>query len=255
MKQLERVFHPRRLLLMKGMKVKRANVVIKMIGPLLILSVLASGCAVGPTDTTKGLLDNSDQLQSLSFQIAKQPDLPDWQVQREKITQALGDKVFDKEFGRVFDSLIVALGTMGVQVGGVQRDSGFISAYGCGALLPKDRAKELQYNSLVEYCRYSNVNPDLLRPQARGNSAENDITRPEYHARKAEWYAGQALEAVVAGYFSNATMTISLVKQSAKQTKVKLRFSKVYYPPIVEELYKTVWPSLDKQIFMDQGTD
>ncbi len=233
---------------------KRPNVIIRIIVPLLILSVLVIGCAVGPTDT-KGLLDTSDQLQSLSFQIAKQPDLPDWQVQREKITQALGDKVFDKEFGRVFDSLIVSLGTMGVQVGGTDRQSGVITAYGGSALLPKDRARELQYNSLVEYCRYSNVNPDLLRPQERGNSAENDITRPEYHAKKAEWYARQALEGYAAGNYTNATMTIALVKQSAKQTKVKLRFSHVYYPPIVEELYKVVWPSLDKQIFMDQGTD
>ena len=210
---------------------KRTNVVIKMIGPLFILSVLVSGCAVEQTGSTGLTLDRSNKQGELLSQLGKLPDLPDWQIQREKITQALGDKVFDKEFGRVFDSLIVALGTMEVQVGGVQRDSGFISAH--GSLLRADLAEQLSQESLVERCRYLNFDPSLL------DRTPDDLT----------------IDLTALGRYQGAGMTISLVKQSAKQTKVKLRFSQVHYPPLVEELYKAVWPALDKQIFMDQGTD
>ena len=85
---------------------KRANVIIRIIVPMLILCALVSGCAVeqtipaGPTEQYLTL----DQVK-LDNEICQKPDLPDWQVQRQKISEAVGDKVFDKEFGRVFDSL------------------------------------------------------------------------------------------------------------------------------------------------------
>ena len=50
-------------------------------------------------------------------------------------------------------------------------------------------------------------------------------------------------------------MTISLVKQSPTQTKVKIRFSKVNYPGELQEYYKVVWPAIDKQIFVNKATD
>ncbi len=210
---------------------KRANVIIRIIVPMLILCALVSGCAVeqtipaGPTEQYLTL----DQVK-LDNEICQKPDLPDWQVQRQKISEAVGDKVFDKEFGRVFDSLTTALATMGVRVTAMERQSGFISVQGALSVLPPDMVHALRYNGRVEWCRYSNVDPNLLPMKEKafyGESVEN----------------------------SSSSMTISLVKQSAKQTKVKLRFAGVYYPPIVEELYKVVWPSLDKQIFIDKGTD
>jgi hypothetical protein len=50
-------------------------------------------------------------------------------------------------------------------------------------------------------------------------------------------------------------MTISLVKQSPTQTKVKIRFSNVNYPAELQEYYKIVWPAIDKQIFLDKAVD
>jgi len=51
------------------------------------------------------------------------------------------------------------------------------------------------------------------------------------------------------------TLTVSLVKQSKNQTKVKLRFNGIYYPKKLEECYRIVWPKLDKQIFVDKEID
>ena len=53
----------------------------------------------------------------------------------------------------------------------------------------------------------------------------------------------------------NGGVTLSLVRQGAAQTKVKLRFDKVYYPRQVQEYYRIVWAAVDKQIFLDQGLD
>ena len=50
-------------------------------------------------------------------------------------------------------------------------------------------------------------------------------------------------------------VTLSLVRQGEKQTKVKLRFDKVYYPSQVQEFYRMVWAAVDKQIFLDQALD
>lgn len=35
-------------------------------------------------------------------------------------------------------------------------------------------------------------------------------------------------------------------------TKVKLRFSDIYYPGEVETYYKLIWQAVDKQIFIDK---
>jgi hypothetical protein len=52
-----------------------------------------------------------------------------------------------------------------------------------------------------------------------------------------------------------AGMTVSMVRQAASQTKVKIRFDNIYYPRLVEEYYKLVWTTVDKQIFLDKGID
>lgn len=50
-------------------------------------------------------------------------------------------------------------------------------------------------------------------------------------------------------------VSFQLVKMGESQTKVKLRFSDVYYPGEVETYYKLVWQAVDKQIFVDQNIE
>ena len=164
----------------------------------------------------------------MAWELSRNPDVAEWHVQRDKIAEALGDRVFDKPFARVFDSLTIALGGMGARVATMERQSGFISVTGARSLLPPGQIQQLVHQCYVDYCLANNF---------------------DYaHAENIDQQASPAN-----GY--DASMTISLVKQNPKQTKVKVRFAGVYYPPMLEELYKAVWPSLDKQIFMDQGTD
>src|SRR5688572_25866480 len=52
------------------------------------------------------------QQQDLMQKLMKDPQVPTWYNEREKITLAMGDRVFDKEFERVFDSMTIALATL-----------------------------------------------------------------------------------------------------------------------------------------------
>jgi len=91
-------------------------------------SVLLVGCVSMP-DTNR-MMSQSRLMQ----QLMKGTDMPAWHTQREQITQALGDRIFDKDFDRVFDSLTVALASMGMTVDNMERQSGYIAAH--GGLLP-----------------------------------------------------------------------------------------------------------------------
>jgi hypothetical protein len=172
---------------------------------------------------------------NLMQQLMKEPDLPTWYNQREGVTQALGDRVFDKSFDQVFNALVVALSSMGAEVSNMERQSGYIAAR--GKILPPDRSKALRHEGLVEYCRHHGYDPSLLDVR-KGSDFEID---PDMGGSMMDKWA--------------TAMTISLVKQGEKQTKVKLRFTGVYYPRLLEESYKVVWPTLDKQIFLDKNLD
>ncbi len=194
----------------------------------LILCILVSGCM--PLESPGPTTSNEKQFRdvNVAMELYRQPDVTEWRVQRDKIAEALGDRVFDKPFARVFDSLTIALGGMGARVATMERQSGFISVTGARSLLPQDQIQQLVHQCYVDYCLANNFD------YAHAENIDKQVSPAN-------------------GY--DASMTISLVKQTPKQTKVKVRFAGVYYPPMLEELYKAIWPSLDKQIFMDQGTD
>jgi hypothetical protein len=178
-------------------------------------------------------VDRTMEQSRLMQQLMKEPDVPVWYSQREQIAQGLGDRVFDKEFNRVFDSLTVALASMGMTVDNMERQSGYIVAH--GEILRPERVKQIRSEELIAWCRAKGYDPSLLEHRGKFD-IDPDM-------------GGSVMQRV------GTTLTISIVKQSEKQTKVKLRFNGVYYPKTVEESYAALWPALDKQIFMDKGTD
>ena len=184
---------------------------------------------ITPLPDTSRMLRQSELMQKLM----KEPDTPQWYRQREDITLAMGDRVFDKNFDRVFDSLIIAIANLGAHVGNMERQSGYISV--SGTLLSPEIFSQLRHEGLVEYCQYYGYDPDLLQRKGEYN-IDPDMT---------------------GGMIANMmqAMTITVVKEGENQTKVKLRFANVYYPRLIEEYYKAVWPALDKQIFMDKNLD
>jgi hypothetical protein len=118
-------------------------------------------------------------------------------------------------------------------VDNMERQSGYIAAH--GQVLPPERAKQLRSEELTAWCQAKGYAPSLLERRGKYDM-DPDM-----------------MGGMMSRYMT--TLTISLVKQSEKQTKAKLRFNGIYYPPTLEACYKVVWPGIDKQIFVDKGTD
>ena len=208
--------------------------------PFLVLAVCAIGCAP-PGGGMAGMMggggggmdaDRMAKKQELSQKLMSDPQVPAWFTQREKLTMALGDKIFDKEFDRVFDSLTVALASLEANVNNMERTSGYITT-GLPRLNPQ-RTEQLRKSMLVDYCKHNGYDPKLLEKQG---PYDMDV----------DMFAGMSMK--------QQAMTISLVRQSPTQTKVKIRFANVNYPPEMQEYYKVVWPAIDKQIFLDRAVD
>lgn len=179
-------------------------------------------------------LDTMGAKQQLMQDVMNNPDLPAWHAQREKMALALGDRTFDKRFERVFDSLTVALATLGSRVNNMERVSGYITA-SLPPLQP-EKADAMQRDGLRQYAVAKGY-PTTVVDKGTG-AFDFDV--------------GGSTGMMSRGM---AGLTVSLVRQSARQTKVKLRFDNVHYPLLVDEYYKTVWAAIDKQMFLDQALD
>ncbi len=230
---------------------------------LAVVAALLAGCAARSPDLsvlwerqnalaeqqTQGL-QAMQQKQRLMQEVMKNPDITEWHDQRQKIVMAQGDRVFDKSFNRVFDSMTVALATLECQVQNMERASGYISA-SLPALPPQQR-DDLRSEGLRAYAASKGYPPDLLdKPRTKSTAG-----RPGWAAAALDLDDAFDVESTIGMMGQNfGGVTLSLVRQSATQTKVKLRFDKVYYPRQVQEYYRMVWAAVDKQIFLDQSLD
>ena len=178
-------------------------------------------------------VDRVQKQSELMQHLMKEPDAAGWQTQRDQTVQMFGDRVLNKDFNGAFDSLTGALTSMGMTISNMERQSGYIAAH--GELLPQERAKELRSEELNAWCEANGYDPSLLEKRGKYD-IDPDV--------------GSGIMA----RFAN-TLTISLVKQSEQQTKATLRINGVYYPPTLEESYKTVWAGIDKQMSTGTGTN
>jgi hypothetical protein len=220
----------------------------KTASPLVLLSLFSLGvvgCAshTGGLDAFMGGQNGAVQTSDPNAMMAKQqlmqdlmnnPDLPAWHEQREKIALAVGDRVFDKGFDRVFDSMITALATLGCRVNNMERTSHYITA--SLPQLPPDQEQALSHEALAQYAQAKGYPPSVLKKQS---SFDIDPSM------------GQSIMNRMGG----AGLTLSMVQQGPKQTKVKMHFDNVFYPRKIDELYKTVWTAVDKQMFLDKALD
>ena len=215
---------------------------------VVAVAVIVSGCAgrgmFGSTPNPAGALmtqqnAGNDMMngmmakQRFQQEMMKNPDLPAWHAQREKMAMAVGDRVFDKGFDRVFDSMITTLATLGCRVNNMERASGYITA--SIPQLPPEQQEGLRKEALAQYAQAKGFPPSVLQSQG-----PYDI----------DFDMGAMMERQ-----GGAGLTLSMVKQGARRTKVKLRFDGIYYPRQVEELYRKVWAEVDKQMFLDKALD
>lgn len=172
---------------------------------------------------------------NFSQEIMKNPDLPDWYSQREKMALAVGDRVFDKGFDRVFESMITALASLGCRVNNIERNSGYITA--SLPQLSPDQQASLRSEARTQYAQIRGYPASVLQ---KGGPMGIDM----------DMDMGAMMERG-----GGAGLTLSMVKQGTRQTKVKLRFDGVYYPRQVDELYRKVWTEVDRQMFLDKALD
>ncbi len=224
------------------MKIRRLTIVITA---LAILSGCGGVAMFGGGDQMAAMNatmeSNNDMMTSMtskmnfSQEVMKNPDLPVWHAQREKMALAIGDRVFDKGFDRVFDSMITALATLGCRVSNMERVSGYLTA--TIPQLPPEQQESLHREALAQYAQIKGYPPSVLNKEGpMGMNIDMDFSAMMERG-------------------GGAGLTLSMVKQAARQTKVKLRFDGAYYPRRVDELYKKVWAEVDKQMFLDKALD
>ena len=172
---------------------------------------------------------------NFSQEIMKNPDLAEWYSQREKMALAVGDRVFDKGFDRVFESMITALASLGCRVNNIERNSGYITA--SLPQLSPDQQANLRNEARTQYAQIRGYPASVLQ---KGGPMGIDMDMDMSAMMERGGGAG---------------LTLSMVRQGARQTKVKLRFDGIYYPRQVDELYRRVWAEVDRQMFLDKALD
>jgi hypothetical protein len=228
------------------------------VASVALAGAVLAGCASRSPDIAELMRQQQDmaaagmgsmlEKQRLMQDVMKNPDTADWHDQRQKIVMAQGDRVIDKGFNRVFDSMTVALATLECKVHNMERASGYISA--SLPALPPDQRDGLRQEALRAYAAGKGYSPGLLdkraRPAGQRRSVAADMNFDDIiDIESTIGLMGQHLGGV----------TLSLVRQGERQTKVKLRFDNVYYPREVQEYYRMVWAAVDRQIFLDQALD
>jgi len=204
---------------------------------MVAIVVALGGCAqakyaIPVVGTGLAMKDASDQRRAVQLQqkMMAEPDLPEWQQAREKITLAMGDRTYDRPFDETFQAIIVGVATLEVTVGNMERDSGFISA--SGRILPSDLASAVRKQRLVDYAVAQGMSPAAAEPT--------------------EWMDPSTYASIME---EATTMTITAQEQGDDATKVKVRFNNIYYPRMLEESYRFVWNAIDKQGFLDDALD
>lgn len=228
----------------------RKKTVIHSLVALAAAVALITGCVnpavlMNPSDPFGNDFNQDTELMmkrtTLGMQFSTSPDTDAWHDHRQKIAQAVGDRVFDKDFSRVFDSLVLAVSAMELKVSNMERQSGYIAAGGIS--LSPTESKAMHREAAIDWLRQNGVDPSILDQPYRS---------PMYKQRGDKFDFGQMMSKFDK---MQRGLTFQLVKMGKSQTKVKLRFSDVYYPGEIESYYKLVWQAVDKQIFIDQNME
>ena len=224
----------RRLLLLGGLGTLCGCGSVNPAGALMDAGSFGRGAGTGGMGSMgMGDIDSMMAKQKLNMDMMSSPDLPAWHAQREKMALAIGDRSFQRPFARVFDSLTVAFATLGSRVQNMERVSGYIA--GSIPQLEPTRTAAMQDAGMRQYAVAKGYSPAIFDEKNSGGMMDIDF--------------GGMMSRGMAGF------TCSLVRQGAKDTKVKLRFDNVYYPGLVAEYYKLIWAAVDKQMFLDMALD
>lgn len=180
-----------------------------------------------------------NERQSILKAFLANPDTDAWQTQRQQIVQAVGDRDYNVNFSRAFDSLVVTVSSLEFPVKNMERQSGYISTEGLS--LPPSEEKAMRKEMIMQWARENNYDPSCFEDSYQPTNsfaAMFDVSENMLSAQR-----------------TSKTITFQLVKLGDDRTRVKARFSNVFFPTEIQTLYERVWQTMDKQIFMDKNID
>lgn len=153
-----------------------------------------------------------------------------WKEQNKRQNQAMGERVYNKQFDLVFTAIITGLADIGLPIRNMERMSGYILAEGPLPISVEEETRICE--TMVQ--ELNSVSP-----------------------RRWNLTPGNAKHSA----------TITILRVGNGQTKVKIRISVIdirttastvysaIYPPILEEEYKVVWRAIERQVFLDEHLD
>lgn len=178
-----------------------------------------------------------------------------WQTEVSKVNLASGEKIYEKGYDQIFDSVITALSNLGMKIDSTEKQSGIINA--TGNPLAMDLRKKLNYQKASDYAKIEGYDPVILEVPVVVNTLNNkDTYNPLGLTVRVlnQGVAGNKDAYNSAGLAALITNQV-VVNPKADKTKVKLRIVREFYPPYAEEVYKAVWNEIDKQLFLDVNID
>jgi hypothetical protein len=189
---------------------------------VLWATLLASCAPVAPKPVAPNQVEtHPERVQALHQQ---------WGEEDARINEALGERVYDKDFDVVFSAAVTGLADIGFVVKNMERQSGYILAEGFGPI-PPDQFKKL-----------AQMGADELNK-----------------ASSRHWYPQVS---------SSRAVTITMLRLGDQKTKVKMRIVrpqtstnsngnhfKDIYPAILQAEYQCCWQALEKQMFLDENLD
>jgi hypothetical protein len=153
-----------------------------------------------------------------------------WGEEDARVNEALGERIYDKDFDVVFSAAVIGLADIGLVVKNMERQSGYILAEGFGPI-PPDQFKKLAQMGADELNKVSSRH---WSPQVS----------------------------------SSRSVTITVLRLGDQKTKLKMRIVrpqnsasssgihyKDIYPAILQAEYECCWRALEKQMFLDENLD
>jgi hypothetical protein len=154
-----------------------------------------------------------------------------WGEENRRQNQALGERVYQRDFDLVFTACVTGLAHIGFSVKNMERQSGYLLTEGPDPVpLEEEKARA---QGMVDELNACNPYGNTWHPRTGANT-----------------YA--------------VTVTLLRLKD---QTRVKLRIANVgidgtfdekrfqSYPPLLTIRYNTLWRAIEKQIFLDEHLD
>ena len=195
---------------------------LRILACVLWSALLASCVSLAPKPVaTKPVETHPERVQALFQQ---------WDEEDAHVNEAMGERVYDKDFDVVFSAAVTGLADIGFVVKNMERQSGYILAEGFGPI-PPDQFKKLAQMSADELNKVSSRH----------------------------WYPQVS---------SSRAVTITVLRLGDQKTKVKMRIVrpqnsasssgihyKEIYPAILQAEYEYCWRALEKQMFLDENLD